>query len=278
MKVTATIVVYKPKMDWLLKSIHSFIDKNHYNKKLYIIDNSPARNEELGRLQSSSVEYIFNNKNLGFGKAHNMGIRKAIEEQSDYHLILNPDISFDSEIIAELADVLDKDDSIGFISPKIFYTHGELQKLCKILPSPKHLIFRRFLRRGSHKLDNLNYELELRAFGYNSTAEIPWLSACFLLARTSHLEKIGGFDERYFMYMEDVDISRRSLQYFKNVFYPNVSIQHVFEKGSYKSLRLTIIHMISAFKYFTKWGWFIDKEKDRINQETLRKLGIEIRK
>ena len=273
MKITATIVVYQPRMDWLLKSIRSFVDKDNFTKKLYLIDNSPIRNKELEALASDQIEYLFNNRNLGFGKAHNLGIKKAISEGSDFHLILNPDVSFDSDILMELTNVLTNDKSIGLISPRIVYETGEIQRLCKLLPNPKHLIFRRFLK-NSPSLEKLNQELELQSFGYDRVAYSPWLSGCFLLARTSHLEKIGGFDERFFMYMEDIDLSRRSLQYFRNVFYPHVTIQHFYEKGSYKSRKLTLIHLTSAIKYFTKWGWFFDPKRKIINQETLARLGF----
>jgi GT2 family glycosyltransferase len=272
MKITATIVVYQPRMDWLLKSIQSFIDKDNFPKKLYLIDNSPILNKELEALASEKIEYLFNNRNLGFGRAHNLGIKKAIAEGSDFHLILNPDVFFDSDILMELTNVLTNDKSIGLISPKIVYENGEIQRLCKLLPNPKHLIFRRFLK-NSPSLEKLNQELELQAFGYDRVAEIPWLSGCFLLARTSHLEKIGGFDERFFMYMEDIDLSRRSLRISRNIFYPYVTIRHFYEKGSYKSWKLTLIHLTSAIKYFTKWGWFFDDKRKIINEHTLQKLG-----
>ncbi len=256
-----------------MNSIQSFIDKDNFTKKLFLIDNSPTPNKELEALAGDQIEYIFNNQNVGFGKAHNQGIQKAIAEKSDFHLILNPDVCFDSGILIELTNELNRDESIGLISPKIVYENGEIQRLCKLLPNPKHLIFRRFLK-NSPSLEKLNQELELQAFGYDRTAEIPWLSGCFLLARTSHLEKIGGFDERFFMYMEDIDLSRRSLQYFKNIFYPHVTIRHFYEKGSYKSLKLTLIHLYSAIQYFNKWGWFFDRQRKITNQETLERLGF----
>lgn len=273
MKITAAVVVYQPRMDWLLKSIQSFTDKDNFSKKLYLIDNSPNPNEVLQAMESDKIEYIFNNRNVGFGKAHNQGIKKAIAAGSDFHLILNPDVQFDSDILIELTNVLANEATIGLISPKIVYENGEIQRLCKLLPNPKHLIFRRFLK-NSPSLEQLNQELELQAFGYDQTAEIPWLSGCFLLARTSHLQKIGGFDERFFMYMEDIDLSRRSLRHFKNIFYPHVTIRHFYEKGSYKSRKLTLIHLISAIKYFTKWGWFFDRQRKIINQEALERLGF----
>lgn len=271
MKVTATIVIYSPRMDWLMKSIRSYTDKENFDKKLYLIDNSPEPNIELEKLSGEKIEYIFNNRNLGFGKAHNIGLRKAIAEKSDFHLILNPDVSFDSDILVELASVLEKDETIGLISPLIKYPNGEIQRLCKLLPNAKQLIFRRFLK-NSPQLEKLNRELELQIFGYDRIAEIPWLSGCFLFARTSFLEKIGGFDERFFMYMEDVDLSRRSLSHTRNIFYPHVSIVHFYEKGSYKSKKLMWYHLVSALKYFTKWGWFVDKERETINKKALEKL------
>lgn len=273
MKITATIVVYNPRMDWLLKSIQSFTNKDNFSKKLYLIDNSPYPNDILQAMESEKIKYIFNNRNLGFGKAHNIGIQKAVAERSDFHLILNPDVLFDSDILIELATVLENDKTVGLISPLIKYENGEIQRLCKLLPKPKHLIFRRFLKNSS-QLEKLNQELELQMFGYNQIAEIPWLSGCFLFARTTILQKIGGFDERFFMYMEDIDLSRRSLELFRNVFYPLVSIQHLYEKGSYKSKKLTFFHLISAIKYFNKWGWIFDCKRKQINQQTLERLGL----
>jgi GT2 family glycosyltransferase len=270
-KITAAIVVYDPRMDWLMKSIHSFVSGDSFTKKLFIIDNSTLENESLKSLDSNKTEYIFNDCNLGFGKAHNIGIKKAVAEQSDFHLILNPDVSFQADILLELAEVLKKDETIGLISPRITYENGELQRLCKLIPTPEHLIFRRFLK-SSQRLEKLNEELELQIFGYDHMADIPWLSGCFLFARTAFLEKLGGFDERFFMYMEDVDLSRRSLQQARNVFYPHVTIQHFYEKGSYKIFKLTLIHLISAIKYFNKWGWILDKERDRINSKAINSL------
>ena len=68
-------------MEWLLKSIQSFTDKDNFSKKLYLIDNSPHPNDILQAMESEKIKYIFNNHNLGFGKAHNIGIQKAVAER-----------------------------------------------------------------------------------------------------------------------------------------------------------------------------------------------------
>jgi GT2 family glycosyltransferase len=100
---------------------------------------------------------------------------------------------------------------------------------------------------------------------------IPYLSGCFMLLRTSVLKEIGFFDERIFMYIEDADLTRRIHQRYKTVFYPDATIYHNYAKGSYKNFKLMLYNMHGAIIYFTKWGWFFDKERVRINKHVLKK-------
>jgi len=102
--------------------------------------------------------------------------------------------------------------------------------------------------------------------------EVPYLSGCFMFMRVEVLKKIGLFDERFFMYLEDTDLSRRIHRVSKTIYYPEVSIYHEYGKGSYKNPRLSLYHIKSAFKYFNKYGWFFDKERVRVNTITLKKL------
>jgi GT2 family glycosyltransferase len=67
------------------------------------------------------------------------------------------------------------------------------------------------------------------------------------------------------MYLEDTDLSRRINEYYKTIYYPEVSIIHHFEKGSYKSFKLLKYHILSAFNYFGKYGWYFDTVRDTIN-------------
>jgi GT2 family glycosyltransferase len=98
----------------------------------------------------------------------------------------------------------------------------------------------------------------------------PVLSGCFLLVRMTIARKINFFDERFFMYLEDTDLSRRMNQQFQTVYYPEVSIIHHYEKGSYKSNKLLLYHISSAFKYFWKYGWFFDTVRTTVNKLSLR--------
>lgn len=157
--------------------------------------------------------------------------------------------------------------------PKVLYPDGEIQYLCKLLPSPFDLIFRRFVPFEKWK-DKRNEIYELRFTGYDEIMNIPYLSGCFMFLRVDILKKVGLFDERFFMYLEDTDLSRRIYRVAKNIFYPYVHIYHEYGKGSYKNKKLLMYHIQSAIKYFNKWGWFNDSERKKINQEILEKFEL----
>jgi GT2 family glycosyltransferase len=99
--------------------------------------------------------------------------------------------------------------------------------------------------------------------------EVPYLSGCFMFLRVAALKKVGLFDERFFMYPEDIDLTRRMYKEFKTVFYPEVEITHQHARESYKSLKLFYIHIVNMIRYFNKWGWFFDKERRIVNQRVI---------
>lgn len=269
-KLTISIVTYKNNIQGLIQSVNSVLDSN-LNLKLIISDNSPT--DSLRSLfNDSRIEYVFNKKNLGYGSGHNLAIQKSINDGVKYHLVLNPDIYFLSDVLITLLDYLEQNEDIGLIMPKIKYPDGQTQYLCKLLASPIDLFGRRFIP-FKRWIDVRNNKYELRFTGYNQIMQVPSLSGCFMLLRTEVFEKVGGFDERFFMYCEDFDLCRRISNVSQTIYYPEVSVIHNYEKGSYKISKLLIYHINSAFKYFNKWGWFFDKERKRINRETLMQLG-----
>ncbi|MFV0391970.1 MAG: glycosyltransferase family 2 protein [Paludibacteraceae bacterium] len=236
---------------------------------IFLIDNSPISANDFEQLPAN---YIFIGKNVGYGSAHNIAIRKTIEQNTPYHLVVNPDIQFDSKILHELLDYMEKNTDVGHIMPKVLYPDGEIQYLCKLLPKPSDLFFRRFLpKKWTNKP---NEKFELRESGYDKIMEVPYLSGCFMLLRTKALEEAGLFDERFFLYPEDIDLTRRIHQKYKTIFYPNVSIVHHHARQSYKSAKFTRIHLRNLAKYFNKWGWFFDTERKEVNARTLKKIRL----
>lgn len=103
--------------------------------------------------------------------------------------------------------------------------------------------------------------------------EVPSLSGCFMFMRVDVLKKVNGFDERFFMYAEDLDLCRRIGEVSKTMFYPMVAVYHEYEKGSYKNRKLLKYHLCSVIKYFNKWGWVFDKKRIQRNKECLDALS-----
>ena len=273
MKLSASIVLYNTKVNDLKRVIDSYFAYQG-EKQLFLVDNSPS--DELKNIvamyPNNEIHYIFNNANMGYGKAHNIAIKKSIEQNLPYHIILNPDIIIEKGALEKLTDYMEQHPEVGNIMPKIIYPDGELQYLCKLLPSPIDLIFRRFIPVKKWK-DAINKRYELHSFGYDKIMNVPNLSGCFMFLRTEVLKQVGLFDENIFMYLEDIDLNRRIYSKYQTIYYPKARVIHEHQKESYKSKKLLKAHIKSAIYYFNKYGWFFDKERTYINKKTLRGLS-----
>jgi GT2 family glycosyltransferase len=269
MLISASIVLYNSDVKELEKVIKSYAPTK--NKLLYLIDNSSNQANVSSIINgNSSIYYHFSRENKGYGAGHNIAIRMAMETCAKYHVVLNPDLEFEPYIINKIAEFMDTDDSIAQVMPRVLNQHGELQYLCKLLPTPIDLFLKRFLLGRS--LQRFFIRRKLKYADYDKQMKIPFLSGCFMFFRTSAFNTIGLFDERFFMYAEDIDITRRMHKVYKTVYYPEVSIVHIHRAESYKSWKMLKIHIISIIKYFNKWGWFFDRERRIVNANVLKVL------
>lgn len=266
--ITASIVSYHHPVLEIKRIVDCLLDVPI--ETIYIIDNSS--NDSLRKLEklSDKICYI-HSENRGYGTSHNIAIRESINSGSQYHVIINPDIYFEPKVICILSKYMDQHADVGLIMPKVIYPNGELQYLCKLLPTPEDLILRRFF--GKDWFLKKKYKFELRFSQYNKKMEVPFLSGCFMFLRIDALLKVGLFDERFFMYGEDIDLSRRIHQVYRTIFLPDVTIIHAHEAASYKNRKMMFIHIQNIIRYFNKWGWFFDKERQKINQKILAQLG-----
>ncbi|MHC4153365.1 MAG: glycosyltransferase family 2 protein [Planctomycetota bacterium] len=267
--IAVSIVTYETDGDVLSRCIESVFNAD-LSSKLCIIDNSTS-DKLKGLCEREGIDYVFRRSNIGYGAGHNIAIEKTIRQKTKYHLGLNPDIYFEKGTIEDLYDFMENNRDVGLTMPKILYPDGSIQYLCKLLPTPLDLIGRRFLPSLKY-LDRRNHVYELRFTGYDKTMDVPYLSGCFMFVRTEALREVGLFDERFFVYMEDVDLSRRIHRHFRTVYYPAATVYHRYEKGSYKSATLLAHHLLSAIKYFNKWGYVFDKERRDINERILKHL------
>lgn len=252
LNLTATIVLYNENIKELTATIKSFLNVP-LKKRLFLIDNTD-QSKFKDIFDQEEIEYISIGKNIGFGSGHNMVIDK-INGLSDYHLILNPDVNFNKTVIPNLIKHLEEDKNLAMIAPKVLFPNGEHQYSCRRYPLFSELIARRFtflkpffkskIKRGKYKDKDLSKPFYA-----------DYLAGCFHLYKTDDFVKLNGFDERYFLYMEDVDICRKIDALGKKKLYqPNEEIKHILKRGSSKDIKLLFRHSSSAIKYFFKWGF-----------------------
>ena len=265
--LSISLVTYKSKKDVLDETVWSVLNSEGILCRLYIIDNSPT-DEIRSWYHDERIEYIFNNNNIGFGAAHNI-IMRDTQKLGRYHLVLNPDIKFSSEVLKGLLEYMDKHEDVGNIIPKTFYPDGSLCPVCKLLPTPTDMFLRMIIPFKAWRM-RLSRKYQMLFCDFNNIMNVPYLSGCFMFIRLSVLKTVGVFDEKMFMYAEDVDLSRRIHQKYKTIFYPKYSMIHRSAEESHRNIKLLRIHISSCVYYFNKWGWIFDNERRVINSKAIK--------
>lgn len=269
-KITASLVLYNTSTDDINRVI-SCINQSGVIDTLYVIDNSPLKISNP-YFQLPWINYIHSPENFGYGAGHNIALRSVLDS-SRFHFVINPDIYFEKDQLALMISRIEQDQEIGLLMPKVTYSDGQLQYLCKLIPTPFDLLVRRFMI-GPFKgvFSHSAQQFELRFTGYDREMNVPYLSGCFMLLSVEALKKVGLFDERFFMYPEDIDISRRIHRHYKTLFFPGAVVVHDHARESYKNKKMLWIHVSNLLKYFNKWGWIFDPERTRINKAVLQKV------
>ena len=258
--ITISIVLYNTAMEETERVISSVL-ATALKIKLFLIDNSEDDSRRVFTQTDPRIEYIFTGKNLGYGRANNLIINKVLSE-TEYHLVMNPDVYFEAGTLENVYAFMQDNEDIGLCMPRVYNYDGTEQKLCKLLPTPKDLIIRRFIPDGKYK-DKISRIYNMWDADYDKQMDVPFLSGSFMFMRSSVLKQVKGFDERFFLYCEDLDLCRRIGQISRTVYFPGAKIYHGYQKASYLNTKIMLIHSISAIKYFNKWGWVFDKERKR---------------
>lgn len=246
--VTGSIVTYNnmSTIDETLKTLYEYT--KDINFKLYVVDNNSTDGTvEHIKENYPQVEVVALNENIGFGAGHNKAVRMV---DSDYHVIINPDIVFIENSIKKMVDYLENNEDIGVLSPKICFPDGREQILGKKDPHFKYILASRL--RGDEP-GTLLKKYAMLDCDLTKPIDIENASGCFMVFRTSILKKIDGFDERYFMYFEDADITRKARKYSRVVYYPEAVVSHVWNRDSKHNFKLLAIHIHSMLKYYWKW-------------------------
>lgn len=232
----------------LTETIERYTPRN-ISKQMYIIDNA-GEEEKYRALQKkySGIVYMNAGENVGFGKGHNLALGRC---SSRYHAIVNPDILLVEDSFSKILEYMEKNRDVGMCVPRLVDEQGNLQHVYRKEVTVADMFIRMFARRlfparaAEHELQNADYS---RPF------QVPFAQGSFLVARTEFLKKLQGFDQRYFMYMEDADLCHRVNQVSRLMYVPDTKVVHKWEKGSHKNIRLFGKHVASMVKYFQKWG------------------------
>lgn len=236
-----------------LGSLASALEPLKLDVKVYLIDNGGRRD----LLQSIfpacfnfPVEIVSGQGNIGFGAGNNLAIRRATRP---FFLILNPDVELAPDALQlGLAYLAANLDAVA-VAPAVADSSGKPAFLCRDYPSVRSLAGR-VLDLSILQVAVQRYELRGHDWSVMRD-DFKVASGCFLLTRTKALLAINGFDERFFLYFEDYDLSLRLREHGRIVSLPDMRIRHHGGDVARKSWRHKWYFFRSMFRFFNRHGW-----------------------
>ena len=248
--ISITIVAFNDETD-VRNAVSSILEHTAatVSKKIYIVDNSTSDNTlSLLAEENKDVVYESPGENLGFGGGHNYVLK---ELDSKFHAIVNPDILLTEDSFSVLLTFLEESGA-GMAVPRLVDEEGRLQAVYRreltVWDMAVRMVF------PSHFPKRQHYHT-MQDMYYGKPFPVPFAQGSFLVIRTPLFRELGGFDRRYFMYMEDADLCRRVNAESSLWYCPDTSVIHKWERGSHKDIHLLKIHLASMIRYFSKWGW-----------------------
>ena len=220
--------------------------------EIIVVSNSSYSKDKQAeiRMMFHGTQFIFNQSNLGFATAVNQGI--AISS-GKYIMLLNPDAKVLDNSLSRVIEFMEANPRIGILGPQVFDGTGEIQDACRDFMTIGKLLLRTFRR-----LIKLNNGGIVEIKDYSKSQPVDWVSGACMLVRRKSIDIVGLMDERYFMYMEDMDWCRRFWQHGWEVWYqPEWKVEHNAERASTTGFslknKLMWIHLISFCKYCFRW-------------------------
>ncbi len=226
--------------------------------EILIVDNH-SEDDSVGYLRnrarfSGTGAILENPVNAGYGKGNNLGLSHA---HGEFTLIINPDTRLEPAGLERMIAMINKDPSIGILAPRLVFDDGIVRESARTFPGVSDLIVKRTALRRLFPSRMKRYLQHDRG---NEPQDVDWVAGACLLARTSLLKDLGGFDPRFFLFFEDTDLCRRTWQAGKRVVYlPSVTAsdsRHRLSDGglfSFFTRKTVRIHLWSAVLYFWKW-------------------------
>lgn len=256
MKVAVIVLNFKVK-ELTLKCVESVQRSSLKDLEVIVVDNS--KDDELKSTLSKDIEYI-PNENTGYSGGNNLGIKKALKENCQYILILNPDAEIEKNTIEILLKTAEKEDA-GIVCPKIYFGDRETIWYAGGIFDRLNVIG---THRGVDEKDNGQYD---------ELIETDFAAGACMLVKSEVFEKVGLLDEKYFLYYEDADFSERVKKSgYKILYEPKAKVFHDNAKSTglgspLQDYYITRNRMLFASKYLpfrTRFALF---------REALRNIG-----
>lgn len=232
-----------------------------YIVNYFLVDNS-ANDDYFKDLEQLGSEFEGSNSlrlttikatnNFGYSSGNNLVLGQL---NSDYHLVLNPDVEMQSDALCHAVDYLEKNENVVMLSPSLI-NNSKSNHVVKVYPDCLTLALRYL------NWPVLNSCFSKRLARYNCTYLgdtvdncIELAGGCFLFLSTSNFKQLGGFDENFFLYFEDYDLSIRARQFGDIAYVPSVKISHVGGDVGRKTFQHHLFFLVSAIKFFSRHGW-----------------------
>lgn len=249
------LVAYHPspeEVDQLQACLSALPDQVGYA----VVVNDYLPGEAVEQLADGADCFLPNADNPGYGRAVNRLVAQ-LEEIPSYLGVLNTDLAWAAGTFEQLLGWLQQHPDVSLAVPQILDGAGMPQKLCKRHPTVLGLFSRRFLPDWLKPAWLKRYDrwYVMADQDYQQLFEVPYLSGCCMLMCSDAFRRVGGFDERYFLYLEDADLTRSMAREGQCVHLPVAAVVHNWGRGNYGSLRLMLVNLTSAWRYFNKWGW-----------------------
>jgi len=263
--INIVVVNYKMKkhIDACFSSLFKELGAIDLDIQVTVVDNASGDGiDEFLKEKFPQVKCIMRDENAGMGSAQNIGI-KAVKAK--YYFALNPDTEFfaDQHTIQRLYDFMENNPKVGMIGPRIQYPDGSLQYSCWRFPTFLQPLYSRSSLgqkgKGREKADHYF----MKDFDHNQTRPVDALMGSAMFVRSKALQEVGGFDDRFWMYFEDIDWCRRMWEAGWPVYYVHdIVLTHIHGRGSAQvpgiinallKNKLARAHLISWLKYFWKW-------------------------
>lgn len=257
------IILNYNNVNFLKKCIKSIGDAQiKIDYELIIVDNNSQdeSKEFLSQLDLAPVktQVVLNNHNSGYAAGNNQAVKLA---RGDYIFICNPDIIILPGALEKLYSYLKNHPQVGLVGPQLLNSDRTIQYSCCRFPHLYTPFLRRTFLGGLPLLKKKLEDYLMLDYDHQEEKEVDWMIGAALMLKKDFFESIGHFDERYFLYFDDVDLARKVWQKGKKVIYlPQAQIIHAHQRlsamrSALPSLfsKILWVHTQSALKYFWKW-------------------------